>query len=201
MKLRECLLPYLLLCALTLGAGLGAGLGLAEARTYPHGVVVAAPSRSECARQVMLLQSIQTEGQAHPNAFAGVEKLADCQDVVYVVRGENAELLAVLPPVRFISVGPSYVVKTVRNSLDLLNSTTQKVESSSAFLTRNGIALASWGPDIRVNRVVINMRHYDVSQARLLTEHFGANLVAISRSSHRESQLVPKSNRKPDSQP
>jgi len=137
----------------------------------------------------MLVRTIQTDGQAHPNAFAGIEKLADCQDVVYVVRGHDADLLAVLPPVRYISVGPSYIVRTVKNSLDVLNLTTQRIESNAAFLTRSGITLASWGPDIQVNRVVINMRHYNASQARLLIERYGANLVAVSRSSTKGSSF------------
>lgn len=183
MKRRARLLPYLLLGVLTLGAGVGMGLGLSGAPVTYQPRVAASASRSECARQNMLVRTIQTDGQAHPSAFAGIEKLADCQEVVYVVRGHDADLLAALPPVRSISVGPSYVVKTVKNSLDVLNSTTQRIESSAPFLTRNGITLASWGPDLRVNRVVINMRHYNASQARLLTEHFGAKLVAVSQSS------------------
>ena len=131
-----------------------------------------------------LVQTIETIGETYPSAFAGTEKKDDCQAVVFVVRGQGPPLLGALPPIWSTTVGPSYRVRTVNNSMVALISLTYRIESDAGYLKGRGIKLESWGPDLHANKVIIYLRHYDASQARLLTGRYGSNVVAVSRTSN-----------------
>ena len=82
------------------------------------------------------------------------------------------------------TIGPSYLVRTVNNSMMALISLTYRIASDAGYLKARGIKLEGWGPDLHANKVVIYLRHYDASQARFLTGRYGANVVSVSRTSN-----------------
>ena len=135
-----------------------------------------------------LASTINTIGTAQfADGFAGAEKLPNGQVVVYVVPGQDASFLALLPPVTHRPWGPSYVTKPVTNSWAAMNLITQAIAGDSASLRAAGTGLATWGPDIQHNKVLIVMQHYDAAKAEQLVNRYGANLVEVSTNSMPQS--------------
>jgi hypothetical protein len=119
----------------------------------------------------------------HPDGFAGAEVLANGQVAVYVVPGHDSAFLVALPPLTDTASGPSYVLKPVSNSWAGMDSLTQRIAADSDALREKGIILAKWGPDVRLNKVVINMRSYDAAQADYLVQRYGEDVVEVSTTS------------------
>jgi hypothetical protein len=172
--------------AIPVGVLIGAGIivGIAQASTAggpdPKGGPPKGPT-PPARGEFSLATAINTIGTAqYPDGFAGAERLPNGQAVVYVVPGQDAAFLAALPPVTNTPAGRSYIVKPVTNSWAVMDSLTQKIAVDSESLTKLGIELSSWGPDVRSNRVLISMRRYNSSQARYLVQRYGRTLVAVS---------------------
>jgi len=116
----------------------------------------------------------------YPNDFAGAEVLPNGQVVVYVVKGQGNPFLVALPPLTDAAAGPSYVIWPMSNSWADMSAMTLRIAGDDADRGKRGIELAQWGPDVRENKVVITMRHYDAVQADYLVQRYGSALVAVS---------------------
>lgn len=128
--------------------------------------------------------AINTLGVEHyPDEFAGAEVLPNGQVVVYVVPGAAGTFVAALPPPRDTPVGPSYLVKEVAHSWAALGAMTMRIAHDDAWRQASGIELSQWGPDLKTNKVLIFLRHYDSSAAEVLYERYGRELVAVSTES------------------
>jgi len=104
---------------------------------------------------------------------------------VYIVEGRGEALLAALPPPTDTPVGASFVIRPVRNSWADMGAMTMRIAGDHADHQEQGIELAGWGPDVRLNKVVITMRLYDPVQADYLVQRYGSALVTVSTVSMR----------------
>lgn len=168
-------------------AGLLLAPGAATARvTGPSIRLKIAPSGTVHKAPTTFALRVEQIGASYANAYAG-QTTTDSGVVVYVVRGEAAPFLAALRSAALDLKG-EYSLRYVANSWVKLDGLTRRMagEQEQEALAADGVQLASWGPDVASNRVVITLRHYSSRAAGLLVSRYGSGLVAINAKSQSE---------------